>query len=69
MISVAQLIGVFVMCFVFILGAYLLGHDNGYDEGVKDGACRAWREYRQLLNLREYAEERLAMKGNEDRID
>lgn len=33
MISAGQLIGVFVMCFVCIMGAYMFGHANGFDEG------------------------------------
>lgn len=64
MISAGQLIGVFVMCFVCILGAYMFGHANGYDEGFTDGASKAWREYKGLLNLKKYMEERQAMKDD-----
>lgn len=64
MISAGHLIGVFAMCFVFILGAYMYGHSSGYDEGFTDGARKAWCHYKELLNLIDYAKERQAMKDD-----
>ena len=58
MISAGQLIGVFVMCFVFILGAYIYGHEHGFQRGWGEG-FELYKRYKAKYSLVKLPDEQM----------